>query len=68
MSCRIIHTVQDFSNNHYSVFIVNANKRKISAMPFGFGKLKTKIKRKGIPPRRKREVKKYEQKLSADLE
>ena len=37
-------------------------------MPFGYGKLMTKRKKKGIPSRRKREVKKYEQTVSADLE
>ena len=37
-------------------------------MPFGYGILKTKRKKKGIPPRRNREVKKYEQKVSTDLD
>ena len=37
-------------------------------MPFGYGKLQTKIPKKGIPPRRKRELRKHEQKVSADLE
>ena len=37
-------------------------------MPFGYGKLKTKRKKKRIPLRRKREVKKHEQTVSADLE
>ena len=37
-------------------------------MPFGYGKLKTKRKKKGIPPRRNREVEKYEQKVSTDLD
>ena len=37
-------------------------------MPFGYGKLKTKRKQKGIPPRRNREVEKYEQKVSTDLD
>ena len=36
--------------------------------PYDGGKLKTKRKKKGIPPRRNREVEKYEQKVSVDLE
>ena len=47
---------------------MNANKRTGSTMPFGYGKLQTKIPKKGIPPRRKRELRKHEQKVSADLE
>ena len=43
---------------------MNTNKRKIPTTPFGYGKLKPKIKKKGITPRRKREVKKYEQTVS----
>ena len=57
LSCCIIRTVRDFYNNHYFVSIVNAKKRTSSTMPFGYGKLKRKRKKKGIPPRRKREVK-----------
>ena len=56
-SCRIICTVQYFSNNHYFVFIINANKRTSSIIPFGYGKLMTKKNERGIPPRRNREVK-----------
>ena len=67
MSCHNICIVRDFSSKNYSVFIVNANKRTSSTMPFGYGKLKMKRPEKGIPPRRKREVKKYEQTVSADL-
>ena len=37
-------------------------------MTFGYGKLKTKIKKKGTPPQRNREVKKYEKKVSTDLD
>ena len=37
-------------------------------MPFVYGKLKTKIKQKGIPWRRKSTVEKYEQKVSTDLD
>ena len=37
-------------------------------MSFGYGKLKTERKKKGTPPRRNREVKKYEQKVSTDLD
>ena len=37
-------------------------------MPFRYGKLKTKRKKKGITPKINREVKKYKQTLSADLE
>ena len=56
LSCNIIHTVQYFSNNN--VFeSVNENKRTSPTMPFGYGKLKTKRKKKIIPPLRKREVK-----------
>ena len=47
---------------------MNANKRTSSTMNFGYGNLKTKIAKKGIPPRRKREVKKSEQTVSAELE
>ena len=35
-------------------------------MTFGYGKLKTKIKKKGIPPRRNMDVKKYEQPGNTD--
>ena len=70
MSCHIIRAVlvRDFSNNNYFVFIVNANKRTSSTIPFGYGKLKTNRKKKGITPRRKREVEKYYQIVSSDLE
>ena len=37
-------------------------------MTFGCVKLKTKRKKKGTPPRRNREVQKYEQKVSTDLD
>ena len=37
-------------------------------MPFGYGKLKTKRKKKRIPPQRKRTVEKYEQTVSEYLE
>ena len=47
---------------------MNANKRTSSTMLFVYRKLNTKIKKKSIPPRRKREVKIYEQTVSADLE
>ena len=53
ISCRIIHTVQYFSNNHYFVFIVNAKNRTSLTMLFGYGKLKTKINEKGITLQRK---------------
>ena len=36
--------------------------------PYNGGKIKTKRKKKGIAPRRNREVEKYEQKVSTDLE
>ena len=39
-----------------------------STMPFGYGKLKTKRKKKGVSLRRNREVQKYEQKVSTDLD
>ena len=37
-------------------------------MPFGYGKLKTERKNRRIPQRRNRGVKKYEQKVSTDLD
>ena len=40
--------------------IVNANKRTSSTMLFGYGKLQTKRPKKGIPPQRKRELRKHE--------
>ena len=47
---------------------MNENRRTSSTMPFGYGKIKSKIKNKGITPQRKREVKKHEQTVSADLQ
>ena len=37
-------------------------------MPFRYGKLKTKRPKKGIPPRRKSELRKRGQTVSADVE
>ena len=36
----IIRTVRDFSKENYFVFIMNANKRTSSTMPFGYRKIK----------------------------
>ena len=47
-------TVRYFLHDHYFVFIVNEKKRTSSTMPFRYGKLHMKIKKKKIPPRRKR--------------
>ena len=46
--CHIIRTVRYFSKNHCFVFMVYANKRTSSTMPFGYGKLKTKRKKEGL--------------------
>ena len=75
MACHIICNVQYFSNNHYVVFIVNANNRTSLTMPFGYGTLDTKRTKKGMPPQRrrgvppqiKREVKNTNKTVSADL-
>ena len=47
---------------------MNTNKRTSLTMPFGYCKIETKIKKKVITPRRKRELNKYEQTVSVDLE
>ena len=69
LSCHIIPTVRDFSNNHYFYFYREYKQDNKFDHAFRIhGKLKTKRKKKGINPRRKRQVKKYEQTVSADLE
>ena len=61
ISYNISHTIKFFS-------IVNSNKRTSSTIPFGYGKLQTKIPKIGTPPQRNIELKKHEQTVSADLE
>ena len=65
MFCRIIHTVRDFSNKNYFVFIVNANNRTSSTMPFGYSKLKTTSRN---PVRSSRNRWKIEAKFSCEAE
>ena len=55
--CHSIRTVQNFSDCHYFIFILNAKKRTSSTMPFGYGKIMIKRNKKGIHPRRKWKVK-----------
>ena len=56
VSCHIICTVQYLSKNNNFVFIMSANKTTSLTVPFGYGKLNTKINKKVIPSLRKREI------------
>ena len=54
----LVPSIRYLSNNHYFVFIVNVNKTTGWTTPFGYIKLNTKRKKKGINQGRKWEVKK----------